>query len=269
MIKLIAIDVDGTLLNTSGYVSEANKKAILKAKSEGIQVVLCTGRPLKSIQSILTDCQLLDKDDYAITYNGGVIQKTHTGQVVREINMSAEQIYELVGLATKLHMPISLVGKSDVKVIDYDESSRCLYHTINNTLTFVPYSKEHLTPTTTANKLVIAYPKEALDRAISQIPTDFYERYYIVKSRPQLLEILPKEVNKGTGLKMVSQLLEIKPHHIMSIGDMDNDIPMIQYAGTGVVMGQAPQYMKDISDYVTSAQDDDGVANAINRLALA
>ena len=90
-IKLIAIDLDGTLLDSNRLLSEENKQAIQEAKDQGVKVVLCTGRPLRSMTHLLEEANLLEEDDLVITYNGGLIQKSKTGEIIKEITLDRDR----------------------------------------------------------------------------------------------------------------------------------------------------------------------------------
>ena len=109
MIRLIAIDLDGTLLDREKKISSRNRLAIRKAKEQGVKVVICTGRPLKAIESFLVELDLLDEEDYCVTFNGGLVQVTGTGEVLDKTALSLEQVQELAQLATKLALPLDIL----------------------------------------------------------------------------------------------------------------------------------------------------------------
>lgn len=108
-IKLIAIDLDGTLLHSDRSLSEENRLAIKAAKEAGVQVVLCTGRPLRSMQHLLEEADLLDDDDIAITYNGGLIQKTKSGEIINEITFNRAECLDIYELSKQLNMPVNFI----------------------------------------------------------------------------------------------------------------------------------------------------------------
>ncbi|WP_347298550.1 Cof-type HAD-IIB family hydrolase [Dolosigranulum savutiense] len=266
--QLIGIDIDGTLVDDHNQVSTANKDAIKRAKQAGIKVVLCTGRPLKAISHVLEACDLTDAGDYAITYNGGLIQATDTGEIIQHSTLSQDDVVSLYNLSKTLEMPISLVGMNDVKVLQNHHDRPCLYYTINKWLSHHPFQFDDYTGQQVVNKMVIARPEAEIEEALKRIPEHYFEQFFIVKSLPNLLEFMPKTVNKGAALKLLGQQLGIVPEAMMGIGDMDNDLTMIEIVGKGVVMGQAPDYMKDVADYITKSNNESGVAHAIEQWAL-
>ena len=108
MIKLVAIDLDGTLLNSQKEISLRNKQALMAAKQAGVKVVICTGRPLAAIGPYLEELGLQEEGDYSITFNGGLVQKNDTGAIIEKTLMPLEAIHELYQLATTLNMPFDV-----------------------------------------------------------------------------------------------------------------------------------------------------------------
>ena len=109
---------------------------------------------------------------------------------------------------------------------------------------------------------------ERLDQAVSQIPDEIRSRYTIMKSAPYYLEILDKRVNKGEGVKVLAEKLGIARENVMTLGDQENDIAMLEYAGLGVAMGNAIESVKAISQFVTKSNREDGVAYAVEKFVL-
>lgn len=265
-IKLVAIDLDGTLLRSDRTISKENKQAILAAKEAGVKVVLTTGRPLKATEHYLEECQLMEPGDYCITYNGGLIQKTDTGEVLRKTIMSHDDVLEVHQLLEKLNLPMSAVGMDSIYETPHPEGKPSLYREIQPLLDI----KEDVEPNDIPDiaKVVSSRSVEEIDGAISNIPSHFYDKYTIVKSQPTLVEFMTKGVHKANGLRMMSELLDITQDEMMAIGDMENDATMIEYAGMGVAMGNADERIKELSQYVTKSNDDHGVAHAITKFVL-
>ncbi|WP_448324162.1 HAD-IIB family hydrolase, partial [Streptomyces sp. DSM 41493] len=109
---------------------------------------------------------------------------------------------------------------------------------------------------------------DLLDRAIAQIPAEAKQRYTIMKSSPYYLEILDKRVNKGEGVKALAEKLGIPRENVMTLGDQENDIAMLEYAGIGVAMGNALDSVKAVSQFVTKTNLEDGVAYAVEKFVL-
>lgn len=267
-IKLVAIDLDGTLLNSKREVSEENKKAIQAAKEQGVSVVLCTGRPLKGMTHILKECNLLEEGDLGITYNGGLVQWTHTGETLSQIVHTKEDVLEAYELSQRMNMPINLIDLDHVYEPPYPEKKKSLYATIMNALPFKPIDMTTLPDSLAINKMVMCWHQEELDEAIIMIPEKYHERFTIMKSRGNLLEILPKMVDKGKGLAMLAEKLGLNKEEIMGLGDQQNDLAMVEYAGVGVAMDNATDQVKKAADFITKSNDEHGVAYAIEQFVL-
>lgn len=267
-IKLVALDLDGTLLNREKEVSEENKQAIQRAKDAGVKVVLCTGRPLKAILHILEACNLLEDGDLGITYNGGLIQWTRTGESLSQITMSKEDVLDVYELSKTLDVPCNFIDLNTVYEPAYPAGKESLYPTIMDILPFRPINTASLPDSTAMNKLIFCWHQHELDEAIGKIPDEYREKYTIMKSRPNLLEIIPKTVDKGKGLALLAKELDLDVSEIMAIGDQENDLAMIQYAGIGVAMDNATDEVKQYADVVTKSNVEHGVAYAIDQYVL-
>lgn len=267
-IKLIAVDLDGTLLNSKREVSEENKRAIQAAKNHGIKVVLCTGRPLKGMTHILEECNLLEEGDLGITYNGGLVQWTHTGETLSQIVHTKEDVMDAFKLSQQIDMPLNLIDLDHVYEPPYPKNKKSLYPTIMNALPFMEINMDTLPDSLAINKMVMCWHQSELDQAILAIPERYHERFTIMKSRGNLLEILPKMVDKGKGLAMLAEKLNLKREEIMGLGDQQNDLAMVEYAGIGVAMENATDQVKKAADKITKSNDDHGVAYAIEEFVL-
>lgn len=268
MIKLIAIDLDGTLLNEHKEITDETKKVLKQAKEIGVKVVLCTGRPLLGMAHYLDELDLKEAGDYGITYNGGLVQRTNTGEVLSQKTLTKVQIEELYQLTQSLEVPLNFIDLKQVYAPPYPESYPSLYGGVMKALPFVSTTMDDLPTDAVFNKAVICTEVAHLDETIAKIPVEFTEKYTIMKSRPELLEILNKEVDKGRGLEVLCNLLEIHPDEVMALGDEENDLAMIRFAGLGVAMGNATDEVKSAAKFVTKTNRENGVAYAVKKFVL-
>lgn len=268
MIKLIAIDLDGTLLNSEGTISPENKAALKKAKEMGLKVVICTGRPLLSIAKILDELNLREHGDYAITYNGGLVQRTDTGEILSQKTLTKAEAAELYALSKELQLPCNLLDLDNIYELPYPKGKESWYKKTNQALPFVSTTMEELPEDAQFNKIVFCYEAEEIGEAIKKIPAEFYDRYTIFKSRPILFEMMNKEVDKGKGIEILSDLLGFKADEVMTFGDEENDFAMIEYAGIGVAMGNAVPELKLAAQYVTDSNNDHGIATALEKFVF-
>lgn len=268
MYKLIALDIDGTLLKEDRTISNGVKEAISKANAKGVKVVITTGRPIKGISKFLNELDLVSEGNYAIGYNGGVIQKTHNSEVTSQILMPEDSFDLLYRLSLDLNVHIHLLTAKEVITPNKDVSHYTVVEAYINTIPLLYMTPEEISDVKAINKIMFIDEPDVLETAIGQLPDWIYEKFNVVRSAPFFLEILPKEVSKGIGIKMLADSLGIKQEEIIAVGDADNDIDMIKYAGLGVAMGNAFENVKEIANYISKTNEEDGVAHVINKFIL-
>lgn len=269
MIKLIALDLDGTLLNSEKNISEVNKEAIRKAKEKGVKIVLCTGRPLLGIERYLEELNLLEEGDYSITYNGGLVQKNNTGEILLEKTLSLENINELHQMGFDLGIPMNMIDLECVYEPEYPEGRESLYQKLQSAnLPFLERNITEFSAGHTFNKVVYCTAPDILEEAINNIPAAMKERYSMMRSRPVLYEVMHPEVNKGKGIESLCQLLGFTKENVMACGDEENDLAMLTYAGLPVAMENASESVKEFATFISKTNDEDGVAHAINKFVL-
>lgn len=273
-IKLVAIDLDGTLLDSNKLLSKENKAAIKEAKAAGVQVVLCTGRPLRSMKHLLEEADLMDEEDIVITYNGGLIQKAKTGEIINEITFNRDECLDVYQLGQQLNLPVNFIDLDYVYEPAYPTGAESIYMNASreipkeNALEFVDIDIDHLPNPFKINKIVMSRPTEELDAMIPAIPDSYHEKYNIYKSQPFILEVLPDHVDKGYSMRIIGDMLGLKEEQIMGIGDQENDLSLVVNAGLGVAMENAIDQVKEAADYITKSNDDNGVAYAIRKFVL-
>lgn len=266
MYKLIALDMDGTLLNEDKQISKANYKAIQEAKQRGKSVIIATGRPLLGIKNFLNNLNLISEEDYVVAFNGAVVQNVKSGRVISKTPLSLDCYKELYELSKDLNVNIHALTESSVitpKISKYTEVEA----NINN-IPIIETPIELVDESETIIKVMFIDEPEILDIAISKIPQNIKDKYAIVKSTPYFLEFMDKSVNKGIGVDAVARELGLLSKEVICVGDAGNDIDMIEYAGLGVAMGNAFDEVKKIANYVTLSNEEDGVAHVIQKFML-
>ena len=266
-IKLIALDLDGTLLTTDKKLTERTKSMLKAAREQGVKVVLTTGRPLKAMDFFLKELGTDGhEDEYTITFNGGLVQK-NTGEILDKTVFSIDDVSRIYEETEKLNIPLDAISEGIVYQIQSDQES--LYAQFNPALTFVPTAFEDLSSQITYNKCVTAFPQELLDAAIQKISPELFDKYEIFKSRELLLEWSLKNVHKATGLAKLIDHLGIDRSQVMACGDEANDLSMIEWAGLGVAMQNAVPEVKAVANVVTPmTNDEEAVAWAIEKYVL-
>jgi hypothetical protein len=267
-IKLIAIDMDGTLLNPQHEVTPAVKQALAATREKGVQVVLATGRPFIGVQRYLQELDLQQEGCYCITNNGALVHNTKDGSVIAEMALKIDDYHYFEQLSRELGVHFQALTRTELFTANRDISQ---YSVHESSITGIPLHfcpAEEMDASLTFPKVMVIDHPELLERAITQIPTEAKERYTIMKSLPYFLEILDKRVNKGERVKTLATKLGIPRESVMTLGDQENDIAMLEYAGIGVAMGNALDSVKAVSQFVTKTNMEDGVAFAIEKFVL-
>lgn len=266
MYKLIALDMDGTLLNEEKIISEANYAAIQEAKKNGMKVVLASGRPLEGLKRYLNELDLISDKDYVVAFNGALVQNTKSGHVISKTTLELQDYRDLYELSKELNVNIHALTESYVMTPKHSKYTQ-LEGDINN-IPIEIIDVDKVDESTTIVKVMLIDEPELIDEIIEKIPEDFKKNYTIVRSAPFFLEFLHKSVNKGVGVAAVAEELNIKQEEIICVGDAGNDIHMIKYAGLGVAMDNASSEIKKAANYVTYTNVNDGVAHVINKFML-
>ncbi|MBT2574928.1 sugar-phosphatase [Bacillus sp. ISL-51] len=268
MYKLIAIDMDGTLLNDHHEVTAEVREALNAAKAAGVNIVLCTGRPLGGVQRYLDELNLKEEGDYVIAYNGALVQNTYTNGVVAEQSLGFEDLQSLHELSLQLDTPMHYFDSANLYTLNRDISEYTVYESY---ITKVPLhfrTIEEVPKDILIPKIMFIDDPEKLDKTVESIPEPYREKYTMVKSAPFFYEILHPKVSKGNAVKLLAEQLGIEQKQVMAIGDNGNDLSMIKWAGCGVAMANAIPEAREIADYETKSNNEHGVAHAIQELVL-
>lgn len=267
-IKLIAIDIDGTLLTPERVISDRVRETIAKAKEQGIKVVLCTGRPLPGAVEYLNALELKNEGDYAITYNGALVQDTYTQEVLAHHTLDINDFYAIEEMSRKIGVHYHATTENAMYTSNKDISD---YTVREAMLTHMPLKYRKVTEMEqdiSISKMMMIDDPAILDEGVAQLPQDFLDTYTVLRSEPFYLEVLNPSASKGKALKSLAQLLGLADDEVMAIGDNENDLDMIIYAGMGVAMGNAVPKVKEHATYVTDTNANDGVASVIEKFAL-
>ncbi|WP_287881814.1 Cof-type HAD-IIB family hydrolase [Agathobacter sp.] len=272
MIKLVAIDLDGTLFDNHSQVPQANREAIFDMAENGIYPVISTGRPFNGIPAPL-------KEDlpfaYAITSNGAGVYEVKTGKCIFEAPMPADLILPIIDyLDTKhCHMDafINGIGVSTFRckehgkklplpasLLEYVLHSRKRVERLQDYITQNQYSVQKMTLNFYNDKNGVAVDREEIREYLTA-----NGQVDVVCGGYNNLEFTRHGVNKGLGLQKLAEHLNLTIDETMAIGDTENDLSIVKAAGIGVAMGNATDEIKEASDYITDTNEQSGVASAI------
>ena len=287
MYKLVAIDLDGTMLNSYGIVTEKTKNAILKAQNKGIEVIIASGRPIDSIKSIAKE---IKSEKYFISGNGAILYDIKNNEILYENTLNKNKVLEIIKICEEnsiyynIYTEKEIIAKSlNYNVLYYykenlnkDEENKTHINIIENIYDYVQNHNEKIVKITICDsnqaifnsimkKLKEISEIEVLEvshmsrKIIRQGTEDVPIEYYYT-------EISAKNVDKWNAIKILAEKLNIKNEEIVCIGDNMNDKKMIENSGLGVAMkGSTPDIIK-VAKYVTETNDNDGVEKVINNI---
>lgn len=266
-IKLVAVDLDGTLLTDKREITAEVFEAVQDAKKAGVKIVIATGRPITGVQQILKDLKLTDPGDYVITFNGGLVQDAATKEDVVKETLTYDDYLDIELLARKLGLPMHASTKKGM----YTANRNIGKYTIHEAM-LVDSSVFYRTPEEMADeeivKIMMVDEPELLDQKIKQIPQAFFDKYNISKSAPFYLEICPKTASKGKAIKYLADYLGLTLDQTMAIGDQENDRSMLEMVENPVVMENGTPELKKMAKYITKSNQESGVAYAIREWVL-
>ena len=267
MIKLIAIDMDGTLLNSKKELLDETKQYFKNFHNKNTEtlLVLCTGRPETGIRPYLKDLGYLEENHYIISQNGANIYESQTGKRVMDAFVDSAAIQKWIELGKKHGISVMGAGVDYYYSFDEDPTEWMEFDVklVSGKLKRIP-TKESLN--TDFYKILLMGDEEQLNEFETFIPQEWRDEFYVVRSQKYLVEVLTKGVNKAFGLEELAQKLNIEPSEIAAIGDAANDIEMLEYAGLAIAMGNASEEVKSIADIVTDTNENNGVIKAIDNL---
>lgn len=264
--RLIAVDMDGTLLNSDLEISPRTAASIRKAREKGVKVTLCTGRMFASASQYADKLEL---NVPLITYNGALVKNSHTREVLYERDVPLEEAVIVVNKCRKLGFQLNMYVDDRLYVENDNDDARGYAERVNVPLNVVDDFIAFLEKRGAGPIKMLAMGEE---KELDSLRDELYSQgseLYITRSRYHFLEFLNKEANKGAGLKAVADSLGIPKDAIMAIGDNENDLAMFKYARTAIVMKNARDDIKASADYVTEGtNDEDGVASILEKLVL-
>ncbi|OXA84993.1 Cof-type HAD-IIB family hydrolase [Flavobacterium hercynium] len=263
--KMLVLDMDDTLLTDDHKISALNKKVLLEAQAKGVYVVLASGRPTSAMTAYAKELELDLNDSYMISFNGAVISTVKDDLVLFEQCLTPEQIHDLYDYSVKKKTHIityidgEIVSETDSEYIDIEKHITGLKHNK------VPSFKEAVTKP--AVKCILledpVYLKELEADLKESMP-----HLSVAMSKPFFLEVAQNGIDKAASLKLLAEKLNIKQSEIIAVGNAGNDLTMIEYAGLGVWVDNVTPELRDRANVIVASNNNDGVAEVVQRYIL-
>lgn len=285
MYKLIAIDLDGTLLNSYGQVSDKNRLALKQAQENGTEIVLASGRSTNSVKNIAND---IGNNKYIICGNGSLIYDLQMEEIIYDKFIEKKKALQIINICEQNSIYYNVYTENMViaktlsnNVMFYHQenankpdSKKTKINLVKNIYDYVQnLENENILKFTISDTSSIIF--NSIIRKLREIKNiDVLDVAHmsrkIIKSGTEEVsleyyytEITSKDVDKWNAIEWLAKRLNIQKDEIMTIGDNINDKLMIENAGLGVAMGNSAPYIKEIADKVVASNNEDGVSEAI------
>ena len=261
--KLIAFDVDDTLLTTEKVISPKTKQALLNAQKNGIKLCVASGRLPYGVKPYAEELDVLNNGGYYLGFNGGAVLNSRS-ELIGTTYLDSKYIEPVCEVLRPTNVT-TMVHKGDIiyadrKVNDYTHIEPDVIglplNLVDDIAEFVDWK---------LHKILLCGEPEELKEVESKLKAKFENEVDIYLSAPWFLEVMPNGVNKGLGVKKVCADMGIGIDEVIAFGDNYNDIPMLEMAGLGIAMGNADGEVKNSADYVTDTCDLDGIAKALGK----
>lgn len=259
--KLLALDIDDTILNDEQKITPRVKSAVQKALSLGVYVVLCTGRTKKGALRFYNELEL----DTLFAVSGGAQIYNAAGALLFQEYIDTSIVKELLSFAygKNIHAQVYIDGELVFKERNaHAEKYERLYGFPGIEVPDIMRMQNINTP-----KVLFVVEEDKI-AAVQEKTGKLFPRLKIVRSKPEYLEFVSPNVNKGSALEFIASYYDIKRERIIAIGDSQIDVPMIKYAGLGVAVKNAAPDVKKAADYICASNTDEGAADVIEKYIL-
>lgn len=261
--KLMAVDIDGTLLDSAGKLTEETIKAVRMGVNKGLVFTISSGRPLQGVMPLV---ESLDLNLPVIIFNGAMIVMARTKEVLYEKNLSPGKAESIVRLGEKLGTTVVLWADNKLYVNRLNENSRRYGRNSGVEPELITDLGEVVK--NGVSKVLWYDDVELIEKYEREIGNYLSAGITFHTSQPFYLEFVDEGASKAIALEKLGEHFGIKREEIIAVGDGFNDLSMIEYAGLGVAMGNAKDAIKTKADYVTLTNDENGVAHVIYKFVL-
>lgn len=267
MKKLIALDIDGTLLNSQNIITEKTREALIRAQDAGHTLVIASGRDPIGVRPYAEILDFKNHNGLICTFNGGKVINCQTGEVLIDHSLEMDLARDILNFAKDNDMTYLIYAKDRIitnsektyKIAEIAEADHNTYEVIENLEEVIDFRP---------NKILFSIDPADIDEKIELFDKKYDGKVNAFKSTPFFYEIMPVGVEKGASLREMSKFLGFDIKDTIAFGDERNDLEMLEAAGVGVVMANAPDIVKEYGDYITKSNDEDGIAYYLYKFVL-
>lgn len=289
MYKLVAIDLDGTMLNKYGVITENTKNVIKKVQEKGVEVIIASGRPINSVKNFSKE---INSQKYFISGNGAITYDIKNDKILYENILNKNKVLQVIKICEENSIYYNVYTENGIiaKNLNYNtlyyykeninksEENKTHINIVENIYDYIENRNEKILKimicdgSKTIFNSIMKKIREITD--IEILDVSHMSRKIIKQGTEEIAleyfytEISAKDVDKWNALEKLIELMNITKEEVVTIGDNANDIKMLKNAGIGVAMGESAPYVKECADEVTTSNDNDGVAVILEKIFL-
>ncbi len=287
MYKLAAIDLDGTMLNQYGIVTQRTKQAIERAQQRGIEVIIASGRPMDSIKAIAEE---IKSEKYFISGNGAIIYDIQNDEIIYENTLKKQKTLDIIKICEENSIYYNIYTEKEIiaknlqcNVLYYhkenlnkEEKNKTHINIVENIYDYIVDRDEKVVKITICDNNQVIF--NSIMRKLKEIEeievleVSHMSRKIIRQGSVEVpieyfyTEISAQNVDKWNAIEFLKEKMQIKTEEIVAIGDNVNDKKMIENAGLGIAMGESTPVIKEVANQITGSNNEDGVAQALDDL---
>lgn len=263
--RLLALDLDGTLTNSKKELSDRNRKTLIQLQEDGVKIILASGRPTYGIAPLAEQLQLKKYGGYILSYNGGEIIDWSNGEIIFKNLLPDDVLPTLYTTSIKNRQTILSYDREFIITENPDDEYVGKEAFLNKMQIKKVEDFLSAAPLPLPKCLIVGDPEELI-KTEAELSNLLQGVISVYRSEPYFLELVPLGIDKAQSLNALLAHLKLTREELVAMGDGYNDLSMIEFAGMGVAMGNAQIPVKEAAQYITTTNDEDGVAAAVESI---
>lgn len=263
MIKLIALDLDGTLLTSEKKISDKTRETLIELQRQGIKLILASGRPTPGLYDEAKKLKMDEFAGYLLSYNGAALHAYNSMEVLHSQTLSKDQAHRVIEHGRKFPEMSMMTYNAYTLCCENVTAYRVLQEAKMCRIGVEQFSNLHYAITFEPYKFLFAIEPEKMKLIEEDFKAPLKDEFNMVLSTPYYMEVTDKGISKGKTLLKLLELLHLSPEHLMAFGDGQNDLEMLKMAGVSICMGNGDPLCKQAATFVTKTNDENGIPYAI------
>lgn len=265
--KILVLDLDGTLTNSKKEITPHTCDVLIRAQQQGVRLVLASGRPTYGIVPLADELRLGEFEGYILSYNGGQIIDWKTKELMYE-NVLSPEVYPYLYECARKSSSVLLSYKDEFIISENADNQYVQYEAFLNKMKSITVPRFLDVFTFPVAKCLIVGEPDVLAGLEIEMKEVLKDRMNVFRSEPFFLELVPQGIDKARSLAVLLEELGLSKDNMVACGDGFNDLSMIRFAGLGVAMANAQPLVREAADYITLSNEEDGVADVVERFII-